>query len=34
MKVEKEGNTMRYMLGLIVILVLLLAIYYGFTVIW
>ena len=32
MQVEKEGSTMRYLIGLIVIVVLLLAVYYVFTV--
>jgi hypothetical protein len=32
MKVEKEGSTTRYLIGLILILLLLLGVYYGFTV--
>ena len=32
MQVEKEGNTLRYLLGLIAIVVLLVAVYYLFTV--
>lgn len=31
MKVEKEGNTMRYLLGLILLVILLVGVYYGFT---
>ena len=31
MKVEKEGNTTRYMIALILLVILLLGIYYGFT---
>ena len=31
MKVENEGNTMRYLLGTILLLILLVGVYYGFT---
>lgn len=31
MKVEKEGNTTRYMIGLILLVILLVGVYYGFT---
>lgn len=34
MQVEKEGNTTRYMVGLIIIVLLLLGVYYGFTVLF
>lgn len=32
MKVENEGNTMRYLIGTILLIVLLIGIYYAFTV--
>lgn len=31
MKVEKEGDTTRYMIGLILLVILLVGVYYGFT---
>lgn len=31
MKVEKEGNTTRYLIGLIILVILLVGVYYGFT---
>ncbi|CQR52302.1 hypothetical protein BN996_03085 [Haloferax massiliensis] len=31
MKVEKEGNTTRYLLGLVILVILLVGVYYGFT---
>jgi hypothetical protein len=31
MKVEKEGNTTRYMIGFVILLVLLIGIYYAIT---
>jgi hypothetical protein len=31
MKVEKEGNTTRYLLGLVILVILLIGVYYGFT---
>jgi hypothetical protein len=31
MKVEKEGNTTRYLLGLVILVLLLVGVYYGFT---
>jgi hypothetical protein len=33
MKVEKEGNTTRYLIGLVLLLILLVGIYYAFTMI-
>lgn len=32
MKVEKEGNTTRYLIGLVIILILLVGIYYTMTI--
>jgi hypothetical protein len=32
MKVEKEGNTTRYMIGFVILLVLLIGIYYAITI--
>ena len=31
MRVENEGNTMRYLLGTVLLIVLLIGVYYGFT---
>lgn len=31
MKVENEGNTMRYLLGTILLIILLIGVYYAFT---
>ena len=32
MKVEKEGNTTRYLIGLVILLILLVGIYYAMTI--
>lgn len=31
MKVEKEGSTTRYLIGLLILVILLVGVYYGFT---